>query len=430
MIFLELNEFNDDLLREAARLFSLKNIQKLITLHRTQTFTEDTYESDFLEPWVQWVSVHTGQPSSSHQIKHLGDIPHLQKTPQLWERLSEMNITSGIWGAMNASRNGAKHCKFFLPDPWTASETGYPDELQALLDPLRYLAKNYLNPTQLNRWKTAKGLLNLFASKNLLWKISKEIPALARNALRFRGEHFPFISWLDSVSTQLFLNYRQEHNPTFSLIFLNSLAHLQHHHWKNPSIADNERLKIGFQYLDRILGALFASLKPGEPFLVTNALSQKNTTSEKPWILYRQKDPRNFLEAVSIQRARVEQHMTHDAHLFFESASDCKRAKQLLEQAQILESQLFLVESYPQDDRKLFYRICFTDKVTEDSTFTLGNRAFRFFDLFTPIVQRTGKHIPEGTVYSTISSLPTSMKNHELFELILRTIVENPSLCS
>ena len=113
IIFLELIEFNDDLLRKASKDLNLKNIQKMLSLNHSTIITDDTYESDFLEPWVQWVSIHTGKPSSEHQIKHLGDVPHLG-TKQIWEDLSDKGISSGIWGAMNASRNGADGCKFFF----------------------------------------------------------------------------------------------------------------------------------------------------------------------------------------------------------------------------------------------------------------------------------------------------------------------------
>src|SRR3990167_7265173 len=103
VLLLELNEFNAELLKRAADELNLRNIQKLCALHQTQLSTRDTYESDFLEPWVQWVYIHTGKSSQEHQIKHLGDVPHLE-TEQIWESLSKKGVSSGIWGAMNANR--------------------------------------------------------------------------------------------------------------------------------------------------------------------------------------------------------------------------------------------------------------------------------------------------------------------------------------
>jgi hypothetical protein len=55
-----LNEFNRELLENAANTWNLKNIKKILKFNYSQSITQDTYESDFLEPWVQWVSVQSG----------------------------------------------------------------------------------------------------------------------------------------------------------------------------------------------------------------------------------------------------------------------------------------------------------------------------------------------------------------------------------
>ncbi|EKE08383.1 MAG: hypothetical protein ACD_17C00196G0003, partial [uncultured bacterium] len=45
-LFLELNEFNEPLLREASKELHLKNIERLLHFHKSETWTEDLYESD------------------------------------------------------------------------------------------------------------------------------------------------------------------------------------------------------------------------------------------------------------------------------------------------------------------------------------------------------------------------------------------------
>lgn len=416
IFLLELNEFNKPLLQEAAQVWRLKNLEKLVHFSQTETFTEDTYESDFLEPWVQWVSVHTGKPSSIHQIKHLGDVPDLEIS-QLWETLSEKGIRCGIWGAMNASRGRAKNCPFFFPDPWTASETAYPEELNRLLDPLRYISKNYLHFSSLK----IKPLITLFLRQKLGLSLLKEFFLLIKNVIRFQAAPFVFIAFIEYLSALLFLKYKERYQPDFSLLFINTIAHLQHHHWKGSSLRQNSRLKLGMQYLDRILGKIFAGLGSQEILVVTNALSQKNTHDEKPWILYRQIDQASFLQTVGIAFEKVEPHMTHDAHLFFATQEDCKQALQALEQAEILGQKLFHVESYPETPKKIFYRIAFTDPVPPETSFVLKGKTFDFQKLFKPIVQRTGKHIPYGTIYCTHPIFPKKIKNHEIYDHLVKT---------
>jgi hypothetical protein len=417
MIFLGLNEFNFELISEAAKVFDLKNFQKLISLNPTACTTKDTYDSNFLEPWVQWVSVQTGQPSSLHHIKHLGDIPSV-KHAQLWEELSRRGVTSGIWGAMNATRGKAKKCLFFLPDPWTFSEAGYPSDINTLLSLPRYLAKNYLDlaPTVIVR--KALGLLGVLAMTSTRGLFIKEIPQLLKNCVRFKGEHFPFISATDLIMAHLFLNYRRKYKPQFSMIFLNSLAHLQHHHWSGD-LKDNERLRIGLTYLDRALGFIFADLKEKEIFICTNALSQKNTNSEKPWVLYRQKDQKRFLKALGVKVDRVEPHMTHDAHIFFKTENECLMGAQILKDVTVDGQKLFVVETY-EDSRKLFYRIDFTDQLKAKAIFLSGDKRLKFFDHFEAIVTRTGKHIPIGNILCNRPLFPKTILNHEIFDFVLK----------
>ena len=116
MLLIELNEFNRELLQSIAATHQLRHLQQMLGWNRAGTFTSDEYDSGFLDPWVQWVSVHTGVPSSLHGVKNLGDVPNLAQD-QLWERWSERGIGSVVWGVMNGSRRKATACKAFVPDP-------------------------------------------------------------------------------------------------------------------------------------------------------------------------------------------------------------------------------------------------------------------------------------------------------------------------
>jgi len=418
LLVLELNEFSSDLVGDAAQFLGLRNLERVLAIRKTQTYTDDTYDSDFLEPWVQWVSIHTGKPAFQHRIKHLGDVPSLD-TPQVWEALSDAAVSTGVWGCMNANRGNAPRCEFFVPDPWTFSERAYPEKLNRLLDLPRYVSRNYLN---LSRWRVVKDLgrfASLLAAPRVAWALLRELPSFLFNLARFRGEHFVVISFTDFLSTQLFLHYKRKFHPACSLLFLNSIAHLQHHHWRGQGIEGNPRLAYGLRYVDKLLGALLAGMEPGEHFLMFNGLSQKNTNDEPPWVLYRQRDQESFLRAAGARFARVEAHMTHDAHVIFSDAKDKLAAAALLREALVNGQPLFVVEEYDDDPLKLFYRLQFTDPVQPGVTMQLGDRSFPFFELFEAIVERTGRHIPYGTIYSDAPGVPALMYNHQLFDYLL-----------
>jgi hypothetical protein len=415
---IELNEFNQELLESCSSLYKLPHLKRLVSMYVSKTKTDDTYESDFLEPWVQWVSVHTGVPSSEHGIKHLGDVPKLG-TPQLWKTLSDHGLSSIIWGAMNSSREGAEKNQVFMPDPWTASEMAYPEELNFLLNPLRAVSTNYLKPDKKKIIKMLKDLWALFKEKNLVPMLLKQIPAFLKELVYFKGAHFVFIAFVEYVGASLCLKYKKDLKSDFCLLFLNTLAHLQHHHWKGFDYKNNKKLQLGLTYLDKIMGKVFASLDEGEVLIVTNALSQKNTNDETPWILYRPYDHKAFLNAVGIYPTEIKEHMTHDAHLYFENKQQCQIAKDLLEAAKIENKPLFLVESYQDEPLKLFYRLQFTDKISENACIHVQHKILPFYNFYQSIVERTGKHIPSGTCYCSSDIFPELMYNHELNRKIL-----------
>jgi len=418
ILLLELNEFNEDLLQKAANNLPLKNIQKLLTFHRSRTQTDDTYDSGFLEPWVQWVNIHTSLPSSEHQVKHLGDSPSTDHQ-QLWEKLSDRKISSGIWGAMNSKRSKASNCCFFFPDPWTTAENAYPEELNYILQPLRYVSKHYTRFSKRVLISSIKDLLKIAKKNNLIGFLSKEILLLTKNVFLYRFKPFVFISFLDYVSSHFFLKYQMRHEPTFSLLFLNSIAHLQHHQWHSLDEI-SPGLKHGFKKMDKILGKIFNQLNKDDMLIVTNALSQKNTNDEKPWVLYRQIDQKKFLKAAGIHDVRIDSHMTHDAHLFFPSIQLAKQSAEILQSVTVQGSPFFHIESYPNNPLKLFYKIQFTDPVESDAYLTISNKQYRFFDFFKAIVKRTGRHIQMGTIFCNQPVFPDNLKNHEIGEHILK----------
>ena len=138
LLILELNEFNFEILQKYSNKYNFKNIKKVLNFYHTKSTTKDEYLGDnnqhgYLDPWSQWVSIHTLKSSKKHKIKNLGDIPNL-KIKQIWEL--KKNIDFYIWGVMNASRRGSKNVKLFFPDPWVYSEKAYPKNFNKILEPI------------------------------------------------------------------------------------------------------------------------------------------------------------------------------------------------------------------------------------------------------------------------------------------------------
>jgi hypothetical protein len=166
------------------------------------------------------------------------------------------------------------------------------------------------------------------------------------------------------------------------------------------------------------LGRLFSSLQIADVLLVANALSQQNTNSELPWILYRPKDPSGMLKSIGLEFESVEALMTMDADVFFVTEEQRDRAVRLMKAASILDLPLFYVQADNHDPRKLFYRLQFTDPVTEAIEFQFDGKSYRFEDHFKKIVLRTGKHCQDGFVYQTKRIMPEHLENHLIHDHI------------
>ncbi|MGZ3693442.1 MAG: hypothetical protein ACXWQO_04575 [Bdellovibrionota bacterium] len=417
ILLVELNEFNTGLFEAAAKAYGLKNIQTVCSWQKTDTLTEDTYDSGFLEPWSQWVSIHTGKNSLQHRINHLGDVPNMD-FPQVWESLGSAGISSGIWGVMNGSRRDTKNCAFFVPDPWTFSENAYPRELNNFLGLLRYAAQNY---TSMFSWRLFREALRFGIC------VLKEVPMgellsatehLVRSIFKYGPKNFVFFMAFEELSAALFLERRKKHRPDFQLVFLNTIAHIQHHYWTDANSL-SPQLRHGFETVDRILGKIFASRGSDEAVLLLNGLSQMNSNHETPWILYRPISLKKFLQAAKLPDCRVEPLMSYDAHIFFSDAKDTELARSALESATVDGKKLFFVEADPTGKSKLFIRVDYTDEAAPRDFVEINGLKVEFARHFKGIVRRTGKHIPQGAIYASGLKLPEKMMNHELPEKIV-----------
>ena len=412
LLIIELNEFNTDLLRKGSNELGLSNIKRMLNMKHSKTFTENLAHGE-LDPWVQWVSVHIGMPHSIHKITRLGELPdsnHLQ----LWEKLSKKNISAGIWGPMNASRSSATHCRFFLPDPWSFSELAFPRSLNKFLALPRYYAKNYIAPSLKELIKALSGTARFFLSFKMLDILKKELFNTIKSLIKYGINNPVLFCLFDIYSTRAFIKYKNNYDPQFSVLFLNSIAHLQHHKWETESI--NKLMAFCLQSIDRILGLLFDELNKDESVIIMNALSQRNTKGENHFI-YRQIKPHSFLELLDINYETIEQCMTNDAHVFFSNKEERDRAFNKLVSFQLCGENLFYVEL--KGKHQLFYQIEYFKYVKEGTKFQLENKTYDFYDHFTLLIEQTGSHVPCGDIFYQGLSLDSEMKNHELHNYII-----------
>ncbi len=425
VIFVGLNEFNIDLLKDISEIIPNKYLTKLNNLVHKKLLVKDEYSSGFLEPWVQWVGIHTSTPSNRHKIKNLGDVPNLEEK-QIWERLSDEKYNSIVWGAMNASSGDDESSKnnIFVPDPWVFSENTVPKNLNSFFNLPKYLAKEYTSISKIKKSPMVFNFVKSSVKEIGFLNFFKALKVLIEGLFLFGFKNFVFINFFDFLSSLIFLKKVNKKSFNLSFLFLNSIAHVQHHYWYSKDPSKLREIKFTYRNLDRILNEFEKNLGIFEnkvPFFMLNGLTQENTLNDPDWILYRIKDLRKFLNLYDINFSKVETLMTNDAHIFFDDRDELNKAVKLLKEVSVNGMNIFNVKPNL-NDLKIFINIELTSKVEKSDSMRFMDHHFSFEDYFVSIVKRTGKHLRECDLITNESEFDSlsnnSIYNYQIFNKI------------
>jgi hypothetical protein len=415
LLLIELNEFDPSYLQQMAGVMKLTHVRRLLELKHARTTTSDLVEHQGLDPWVQWVGVHSGKSSQQHRINRLG-ATQVQTFPQVWNAIADRGYSWGVWGVMNAPRGPESGGQFFMPDPWSFEERAHPKQLNDLLALPRYAATNYLH---MDYRAACVALLRFarFFAPPAHWHLLARFTAKAlRGAILAGVNVHTFATLLDYLSVLYFVRLRSAGKPDLSIIFLNLIAHLQHQFWKHGDRPHPE-MKLGLQVLDAMLGMLFLSRCKNESIVVMNGLKQENVAGQG-FHVYRQINPQAVIEALGIRRGKVEQCMTHDAHILFKDATDADLAEHQLRRCMLSDGHsAFYVER--EGPTRVFYQLAFQHDVGTETRLVCDSHSRPFFEAFRLICIRTGAHIPDGDVFFDGIPLPSEMANHEIFDHVL-----------
>src|SRR5687767_14501272 len=88
-----------------------------------ETDAEETGE--LLNPWVQWVTVHTGLSAAEHQVTTLSE-GHSVPVQAVWDVACANHRRVWVCGSMNA-RYDRPLDGYLLPDPWSTGCRPYPE---------------------------------------------------------------------------------------------------------------------------------------------------------------------------------------------------------------------------------------------------------------------------------------------------------------
>jgi len=285
-IVLELNELSPVLMDRFIAAGHLPNFARL--KRESLVATSDAEEPPpALEPWIQWITSHTGLSYAEHGIFDLDD-GHRLKAPRIWDVMSGMGKTVWVCGSMNAGFLGDRLNGMLLPDPWSSGARPFPES--HFHDYFKFVS-SYVQEYTAEKVPLTKADHARFAS----FMISNGLSAkTVRDTLRqLASERGKKNKWrraviLDRLQWDLFRCQYKKLRPTFATFFLNSTAHFQHYYWRSmepaafhlkPSAEEvaeyGDAILFGYRKMDEIVGECLRCAEPGASIVLATGLSQE-----------------------------------------------------------------------------------------------------------------------------------------------------------
>jgi hypothetical protein len=219
-----------------------------------------------LDPWISWVTLHTGVDRSIHGATVLEQDTGTIAAPRSWEYAADAGRSVGVFGSIGAYP--PRPVKgFMVPGPFAPGSETFPASLQ----PVQELNRRY---TQLhNRVGPPATPLDMARQLAALVRLGLRPVTIARIAGQLAAERLqPHRHWRRAalqplINFDVFAQLYRQHRPDFATWHTNHAAHYMHHYWRamddrafpSPGGPD-EKLKYGdavehgYRVCDQLLG--------------------------------------------------------------------------------------------------------------------------------------------------------------------------------
>lgn len=398
---IELNEINFDAVRAYGERGHLPVLNELVERHGiTQTTSEQRYEE--LEPWIQWVTAHSGLTLEEHRVFRLGDIVD-HDIPQIWEHLEQAGLRVGAVSPMNA-KNRTQNAAFFIPDPWTQTRLTGSALHQKVYDAISQAVNDNAQSRLTGQSLAAllQGLIKYGRPANYARYV--------KLAAGVRSASWNKAMFLDLLLADMFIKANSQASPDFASLFLNAGAHIQHHYMFSSAVYQGELsnpdwlVKPGqdpvldvYRLYDEILGQI-RNLFPDHRLIIATGLHQ----DPHPALTYywRLRDHANFLRLIGVPFVSVEPRMSRDFLISCKNEEEAARAASLLESCRAADGEdLFEVDNRGRD---LFVMLTYPHEITDGFSFLVGNSQHEGLERHVAFVAiKNGQHNGTGYLVDT-----------------------------
>ena len=424
-VLLGLNELNFDYIKFYINEGLLPNFKTVFGIQPPiETSSENEYR--LLEPWIQWVTIHSGKTYDEHKILRLGDIVNHPNLSQLFEELENEGLSVAAVSPFNAD-NRLRNPTFFVPDPWTKTKPSGNWIVKALYQAVHQSvndnAKEKLN---------IKSMISLSLGLLLYVPISRWFHYV-RTVLNAKKPGAKALI-LDSLLADVHLTLWKKYKPDFSNLFLNSGAHIQHHylfnskaykgHIKNPEwycpAGYDPLIKIFSEY-DKQIGKLL-KLKNVKLIVATGLHQQPH---EHLTFYWRLKEHVKFAEMIGIKYfAEILPRMSRDFLVKFNNQKDAVNAEKLLNSFYASNDNIKIFEV---DNRgaSLFVELVYPNDINENDSIYSKESKFKldsFKSYLSFVAIKNGEHNGLGYVTSNFDLKTDKQINLTSLKSIIKKI--------
>lgn len=426
LIFVQLNEINFDIVQKYLSKHDLPAFKHImLEFERYETFAEQDYKN--LEPWIQWVSIHTGKTYSEHGVFRLGDIVNT-KPKQIFEILEERGLKVGAISPMNA-HNAMKNPAFFMPDPWTDTPSDDSKFSQRFTAMIRQTVNENATGTI-----SVRSTATIFEAviRSFSFSKSKKLFQLIKDSLSK-----PWLKSLvlDQIIHLTHLKLLKRTQPDVSFIFLNAGAHIQHHYllnspfsgsanknpkWYVPENSDPilDMLKI----YDGIIGDYLLLGDQGKDLIIATGLTQ--TAYDRVKYYYRLRNHELFLKEIDIEYDHVLPRMTRDFEICFSDRRSAIDAKNKLFSIKMKSNKIQIFSDIEDRGNSLFVTLTYPDEISKfDMAIMNSDKEIEIFKYVAFVAIKNGMHSSNGYLFASRNSRQKNIESRfhvsKIFDIVL-----------
>lgn len=315
VLLIELNEIHWRLLDPLIAQGKLPNFERM---RATGSYGAPvaTEVPPHLDPWITWVTVHTGVTREIHQANVLEQQAETIRAKRMWHYAVEGGKTVGVFGSISAYPP-LPVPSFTVPGPFAPSSETYPP----YLEPVQELNRRYTHVH--NRLDDEESGLEMLKQGLELMRMGLRPATCAKIAAQLVQERFQPHLYYKRVSLQPLVNFDffkvlyRRYQPEFATWHSNHCAHYMHHYWRAYDDSKflvratseekrkyGEAVVYGYQVADELLGRFMQLVDDETIIAVASSMGQQPYVDENfraGRLIVRFKDIHQILELVGAE---------------------------------------------------------------------------------------------------------------------------------